>query len=586
MALAWWRSAKGTGVFEDDREVDKSKPPLIKYVGADGKWRGPLVAKGCTNLKDAKEYAADLEYKARRQRDGLEPLEAPEDIAFGELLDPWCKSVLSKRESESKHDFVAMVRKHFGHLSDHRLGAKTVPAFACEVEEILRVLKEQDYAASTRRKLKSALSGIFREASNPKRKRWHFENPIGWLDPIKKQRGTSESLQPHEASAVLAGFDEPRLGAPWRWAAEANYWLGLRPGEIYGSWKDDVDLVNMVFTVKRSWAKPWPKDKDERPVPIPAGALPSLVAAMNASPNHLVFPDENGEVFPPTLRFALLKTTREAAVRAGVVAGYSHRCESCTALVAAGQLRGDTVTEWRHADSEARTCPHCGEALVVTAVERKIGTYIWRHTYVTLLLGGGIDALAVSRLVGHEDVATTKPYDHRRLAQLRDQAQSVLGAISVAGAADRGEAGPKLAAPGLGEQLVNDSGAQKSEGPDATRFPEEHQGLRTVGATRFERATTCTPTAVGCPSTRCYRAHRAPTGWHCWPAVLSVERQRKHPAHRKAAAWVHGRCTWAWSSALRAARLRPWERSPGRPHGGPVAPQASPDEGAGAMCLA
>ena len=41
--------------------------------------------------------------------------------------------------------------------------------------------------------------------------------------------------------------------------------------------------------------------------------------------------------------------------------------------------------------------------------------------------------------------------------------------------------------------LLLNSRGPKGEGPDATRFPEERQGLLEVGATGFEPATTCTP---------------------------------------------------------------------------------------------
>jgi integrase len=108
-----------------------------------------------------------------------------------------------------------------------------------------------------------------------------------------------EILRREEVAPVLASFPEPKLGSPWRWAAAVCLYVGARPGEAMGLWKVDVDTEEWVLAIRRSWGKPLPKDNEPRAVLIPTELRPVLLAAMRSSPNHLVFPRSNGEVFDP-----------------------------------------------------------------------------------------------------------------------------------------------------------------------------------------------------------------------------------------------------------------------------------------------
>lgn len=33
-------------------------------------------------------------------------------------------------------------------------------------------------------------------------------------------------------------------------------YAGTRPGEVFGLWKEDVDLEDGVLTIRRSWSEP------------------------------------------------------------------------------------------------------------------------------------------------------------------------------------------------------------------------------------------------------------------------------------------------------------------------------------------
>src|SRR3981189_2660934 len=79
-----------------------------------------------------------------------------------------------------------------------------------------------------------------------------------------------------------------------------------------------------ILWLRRSWSAPLPKDKEPREILIVPELVPHIEAAMRASTNHLVFPRNDGSVFPPTTRWNLVDHLRRATVAAGYVAHYEH----------------------------------------------------------------------------------------------------------------------------------------------------------------------------------------------------------------------------------------------------------------------
>jgi hypothetical protein len=72
----------------------------VRFKDAAGRWQRQVTA--CTNKRDAQRVAEDLERKAERARNGLEPMpdtEAP--LSFGELYEWWWTRYGSKRRGSS-----------------------------------------------------------------------------------------------------------------------------------------------------------------------------------------------------------------------------------------------------------------------------------------------------------------------------------------------------------------------------------------------------------------------------------------------------------------------------------------------------
>lgn len=110
-------------------------------------------------------------------------------------------------------------------------------------------------------------AGVFRMfecARDPKHRLWTAENPVQWVKRRKVPKRRYETLRREQVRPLLAAFPSPSLAAPWRWAAAIMLYAGTRPGEVFGLWREDVDLEEGVLTVRRSWSEPWPKDDEPR----------------------------------------------------------------------------------------------------------------------------------------------------------------------------------------------------------------------------------------------------------------------------------------------------------------------------------
>ena len=465
MATAFWGMQKG------------KRGLLVKYRNAANLWIGPLRARGCRTLEQARRFAEDKERQAERQRHCLEPLTTDHHLTYGDLKDSWWKHDGRHRRSDSKHAFLASLGKHLDELRPFVLNPATAGAFADRLQELLQQkLEQKEIAAGTYNHLRAGVFRIFESARDPKRRLWNGENPVRWVKRAVVVKGRREVLSREQVLPVLAAFPEPSLGAPWRWAAAICLYTGARPGEAMGLWKEDVDLGVRRMWLRRSWSAPLPKDKEPREVLIVPELVPYLEAAMRASPNHLVFPRGDGSVFPPTTRWNLVDHLRRATVAAGFVAHYEHTCRRCKSRARRRIQGAPREWSWKFADTEQRTCPTCRMKLWITAVPRPIGFKDLRHSHATILRKQRVDLGTVQKELGHSSSEiTARVYDQ---SALEDDRQAIERALTFAPLAPT----PKPPTPARhGEPVVRLTAVGKSEGPATSGFPRGGGAFRWSG---------------------------------------------------------------------------------------------------------
>jgi len=465
MASARWKLRK-----------NGSRHLVAKWRDATGHWVGPRSAKGCRTLEQARRWAEDMERQAERQRNGLEALPSQGRVTFGDLWDRWWDREGRRLRGSSTNDFRVFFERHLAELRPFVLMPATAGAFADQLDRLLSEKEDaHELAPRSLNHLRGAAFRVFEHARDPKCHQWTSENPVRWVKRRRVPKRHYDVLKREEVSPVLASFPEPKLGSPWRWAAAVCLYVGARPGEAMGLWKDDVDTEEWVLTIRRSWGKPWPKDYEARTVIIPTELRSVLRAAMRVSPNHLVFPRSNGEVFDPDTRRQLVDHLRRACAKAGVVEGYDHTCRRCKARCTRGVEGAPKHFTWRHPDATQRECPHCQMKLWATPIPRPVRFYDLRHSNATLLRKAGVDLGTVQKALGHSSPEITAAvYDHSELADYRQALERALTfnapdlALSIE---------PRF----RGEPVGTKSTLHENKGPGAKAFASNSGALRWSG---------------------------------------------------------------------------------------------------------
>ena len=196
--------------------------------------------------------------------------------------------------------------------------------------------------------------------------------------------------------------------------------LGLRKGELFALRKTDVDAHRWTLTVARSHERDTTKSGVAAVLPIPEPLRPWIAHQLEHAPGPLLFPAPDGSQRPREADPQ--KILRTALARAGITAGFEHRCRWCG-------------YKEQHQDNEQRYCPNClkrtdgrghalqqprGRALWPKALPLRMRFHDLRHTFATELLRRGVDIHRVQRLMRHSDVrVTTGTYAHLLVEDLR-----------------------------------------------------------------------------------------------------------------------------------------------------------------------
>src|SRR5688572_22238079 len=107
--------------------------------------------------KKAKEYARDLEKKAQRQRDGLEPLPEQNETSLWELCEWWLENACPNRSLTVE---TARLKKQVGATS--KLGRLKLPLVTGTVlqKKFEAMVEEEDYEPSTANHLRAILHAV------------------------------------------------------------------------------------------------------------------------------------------------------------------------------------------------------------------------------------------------------------------------------------------------------------------------------------------------------------------------------------------------------------------------------------------
>jgi len=365
---------------------------VVKWRDASGRWRQKRTS--FVTKAEARQFAQDLEHKADRQRQCLDPLPTQNPKrTFSELVGWWWNEYGSRLRSPTVKGFVDK------HLIP-TLGPLTVQEVSAPRIEELLSQKDRFLKPKSVNHLRQVIHRIFSIAS--KRGLWIGPNPAASVERRKVPKRLPNYLRADEVPKVLTA-----LAPRWQPLFATAVYTAMRQGELLGLRKSDVDLADGTITVARSYDGPTTKGGHADVLPIAEALKPYLVTALQASTSDLVFPRADGSMHSRDL--ALDVILRRAMGRAGIVTGYLHKCR-----------RKGCGYERKYPHSQCGRCPKCNMLLWGKALPRHIRFHDTRHTTVTLLLKEGVPLATVQRIVRHKDPRlTTEIYGHLDVEDMR-----------------------------------------------------------------------------------------------------------------------------------------------------------------------
>jgi integrase len=446
----------------------------LRYKDARGRWIDR--ASKAETKKEAKRIAGDLERRAERQRLGLEPMPADENLTLGDLIKWWLETYFKDNASYSSAS--SFLRLHI--INSEDVAKIALSKITPQWIETFLSSKNQMLSAASLNHLRGFIGVAFNHAIRAGK--WTSANPVSTVRKRKVPRRAADSLSIDEARLVLAA-----LAPRWRPIFAVAIYQGLRKGELCALQKVDVDLPGRRLHVRRSWDNDTTKGGHIDTIPISEECVPYFEAALAASSSELVFPGTDGEMMRRDVKFEAV--LRRALARAGIVTGYEHVCRA----------KGCTHAELA-SDSAVRRCPEHNHKLWPKARVRPIRFHSLRHTTATLLMEARASLAAVQKIMRHRDPRmTTEVYGHLAPGYLKDE-------IDRLSLGDRAQdpRGPEAAVQALLEQSDDRFAASllhgaRNDSNAASRTPTEPKASRDlvgVGVSGFEPPTSWSRTIL------------------------------------------------------------------------------------------
>jgi integrase len=444
----------------------------IKFKDALGEWK-PSATRAQTKA-EAKAVLVEEEQRVERQRRGLEPVTRnPERWTLGDLMRWWLDTYSRHLAAHVSNESVVT-----RHILSAAISAKPLEhVAAADIEQLLQS-KEGQVAPQTVNHVRRFLVRAFNKAR--KAGKWHGENPAEQTDQRFVPETIVNILAPEEVFPFFTALEVEQ-----RPVFATAILTGLRKGELCGLQKPDADVERRLLTVRRSYARPFPKNKKQRVVRIPDELVPFLSYALAAFPGEWLFPGDEGLMRERTWQPEDI--LRRALKRAGIVTGWNHVC----------RRKGCGHSE-THAGPELRECPKCGMKLWPKGQVRHIRFHDLRHTYGSVLLMFGANLVSVQRLLGHSDPKITeRRYGHllpdfmqAEVNRLKFGLDRLAPSLPQKASAHRssGSASQGLAAlrPPLGTPVVQSGRKAKKKAGTPSENPEEVPACGVARDTGFE----------------------------------------------------------------------------------------------------
>ncbi len=428
---------------------------VVSWKDASGRWREKRTS--CKTKVEARRFREDLERQAERQGMGLEPLMNDRARAtFGELMDwYWSRHGVKLRSTTIRFT----LEKHLASLRPFALSAITTD----RVDELL-TRKRNEISAETHNKIRSKLHRMFELAKKPGVDLWWGPNPVAQVERRQPPKRLPTTLSADEVPALLGELHGQHLHV----VATALF-TAMRKGEVGGLLKSDVDLDRGVVRLQRCWDGAATKDGKPLLIPIARCLRPYLDAALSESRSRFLFPAPDGGMHRPDVKWDV--TLRRALGRAGIVAGYEHRC----------RRKGCGYRQLLET-ADAGRCPKprgvnggtCGFRLYAKPIPRHVRFHDLRHTTATLLLQDGVPLAVVSKLLRHSDPKITlETYGHLDIEDLRDGVDRLAFGNGTDAANEPSDEPPEPDGAPVARTRVN----RKSEGPVPVGNPSEHRAF-------------------------------------------------------------------------------------------------------------
>lgn len=328
--------------------------------------------------RDAFEAAQEEEVKARRQAAAKKGTVSA-SVTWGEW---WDLLELAYPHSDADGVVQSAVRRYirprWGETPLNEIAQRDVKAWIAD----LSADKEPSYVAR--------IYGVFQRSIS-----LAMEREVLTASPcvgIKVAKGRKRK-KAYTDEAYLEVI-HPNLKAHYRALNTVGLDTGLRPGELCGLHADAIDLdggwitVDRVLVARKRVIRHYPKDKDERLVPLTQQAI---------------------DVIRQCLAGRHLKTG------CGLPHVGNRRCRSPLVFL---NREGNVIIPdaWRHALERA------SEKIGVPAR----GPYTVRRGFATRAAAGGIDAFELAAIMGHADVRLTAEYV-QQTPGARDRLRAALG---------------------------------------------------------------------------------------------------------------------------------------------------------------